>query len=183
MQHPFCQPREHLLSRRQLLGRSGTALAAGLGVGALGGLVQPLVAEELQKKQRQVLFIWIDGGMSQLESWDPKPGTQFGGPFRSIPTSLPGIHVSELMPKTSNDSPFPNTSPGHCDRPGFRPMISSNMPVDTWSSSELRHGNHEYMIQHATLLKVFDNGRKGLVKTWHQARMSVEIIAVGIPTI
>ena len=63
MQHPFCQPREHLLSRRQLLGRSGTALAAGLGVGALGGLVQPLVAEELQKKQRQVLFIWIDGGM------------------------------------------------------------------------------------------------------------------------
>ena len=101
MQHPFCQPREHLLSRRQLLGRAGTAFTAGLGMGALGGLVQPSVAEELQQKQRQVLFIWIDGGMSQLESWDPKPGTQFGGPFRSIPTSLPGVHVSELMPKTS----------------------------------------------------------------------------------
>ena len=39
--------------------------------------------------------------MSQLESWDPKPNTQFGGPFRSIPTTIPGIHVSELMPKTS----------------------------------------------------------------------------------
>lgn len=37
--------------------------------------------------------------MSQLESWDPKPNTQFGGPFRSIPTVIPGVHVSELMPR------------------------------------------------------------------------------------
>jgi hypothetical protein len=36
--------------------------------------------------------------MSQFESWDPKPGTQFGGPFRSIQTKVPGIHLSELMP-------------------------------------------------------------------------------------
>ena len=48
-----------------------------------------------------MLFIWLDGGMSQLESWDPKPNTQFGGPFRAIPTSVPGIHVSELMPRTA----------------------------------------------------------------------------------
>ncbi len=48
-----------------------------------------------------MLFIWIDGGMSQLESWDPKPGTQFGGPFRAIPTSVPGVHVSELLPQSA----------------------------------------------------------------------------------
>src|SRR6185436_5443980 len=42
-----------------------------------------------------------DGGMSQLESWDPKPNTQFGGPFRSIPTSVPGVHVSELLSKSA----------------------------------------------------------------------------------
>ena len=29
-------------------------------------------AEELKGKEKQVLFIWLDGGMSQLESWDPK---------------------------------------------------------------------------------------------------------------
>ena len=39
--------------------------------------------------------------MSQLESWDPKPNTQFGGPFRSIPTAIPGYHISELMPRTA----------------------------------------------------------------------------------
>ena len=95
----LCTPGEHSFSRRQLLGAS--AAAGAFGLGGLGGLVSPLVADEMKKKEKQVLFIWIDGGMSQLESWDPKPHTQFGGPFRSIPTTIPGIHISELMPKTS----------------------------------------------------------------------------------
>ena len=55
----------------------------------------------MARNDKQILLIWLDGGMSQLESWDPKPNTPFGGPFRSIPTTLPGIHVSELMPKLS----------------------------------------------------------------------------------
>ncbi|MCS5631652.1 MAG: DUF1501 domain-containing protein, partial [Pirellulaceae bacterium] len=87
------------MSRRRLLG--ATAASGLLGMGGLGGLVQPLIADELMQSDKQVLFIWIDGGMSQLESWDPKPNTQFGGPFRSIQTTLPGIRVSELMPKTA----------------------------------------------------------------------------------
>jgi len=48
-----------------------------------------------------VLFIWLDGGLSQLESWDPKPNSQFGGPFRTIPTAVPGIHICELLPKVA----------------------------------------------------------------------------------
>jgi hypothetical protein len=63
--------------------------------------LQPSIAEELAKKDKQVLFIWIDGGMSQFESWDPKPNTLFGGPFRAIPTNVTGIHISELMPQTA----------------------------------------------------------------------------------
>lgn len=93
----LCVPSEHRLSRRRLLGTA----AAAMGATGLGGLVQPSIADELVKKDRQVLFIWIDGGMSQLESWDPKPGTRFGGPFRSINTSVPGIQLSELMPQTA----------------------------------------------------------------------------------
>jgi hypothetical protein len=94
MRNPLCTPSEHALSRRRFLGASAGALAAG----ALGGLFSPLAAEELRKREKQVLFVWLDGGMSQLESWDPKPNTTFGGPFRSIPTNVPGIHFSELMP-------------------------------------------------------------------------------------
>src|SRR4051812_21842769 len=95
MLNPLCTPEEHLLSRRRFLGMGAGAMAAG----AFGGLFSNVVAEEMKKKEKQVLFIWLDGGMSQLESWDPKPNTIFGGPFRSIPTSVPGVHLSELMPK------------------------------------------------------------------------------------
>ncbi|MDP6445447.1 MAG: DUF1501 domain-containing protein, partial [Pirellulaceae bacterium] len=95
-----CRPWEHEISRRRMLGgMAGAAGAAGLG--GLGGLLQPAVAEELAKNDRQVLLVWLDGGMSQLESWDPKPDTPFGGPFRAIQSSLPGVPVSELMPRLS----------------------------------------------------------------------------------
>ena len=58
-------------------------------------------AKRLAKQYKQVLFIFNDGGMSQLESWDPKPKSEFGGPYRAIPTSVPGIHISELLPRTA----------------------------------------------------------------------------------
>ncbi len=93
----LCRPNDHRLSRRSVLG--GMALgASGLGLGALA---HPAVAEAIKQKDKQVLFVWLDGGMSQLESWDPKPNTEFGGPFRSIPTSVPGVRISELMQRTA----------------------------------------------------------------------------------
>jgi hypothetical protein len=91
MDRPACKPWEHGCSRRQLLG--------GLAGAGCTSLFNPLLADQIATSDKQVLFIWLDGGMSQLESWDPKPNTRFGGPFRSIPTSIPGIHVSELMPQ------------------------------------------------------------------------------------
>ena len=98
----LCKPWEHRLSRRQLLGGVlGAGAAAGASLAGAGPLFRPAVGEELRRKRRQVLFIWLDGGISQLESWDPKPDTRFGGPFRAIRTSVPGVHVCELLPKTA----------------------------------------------------------------------------------
>ena len=88
-----CGGTQHGLTRRRVLGMLG-----GLG---LAGLVRPGAAEAMRRKDRQVPFIWLDVGMSQLESWDPKPGSEFGGPFRAIPTSVPGVHISELMPHSA----------------------------------------------------------------------------------
>src|SRR5687767_1080795 len=90
MRDPLCTPLDHRLSRRAFLGAS---------LGALAGMATASVGEVLRKQEKQVLFVWLDGGLSQLESWDPKPNTEFGGPFRSIPTSVPGVHFSELMPR------------------------------------------------------------------------------------
>ena len=115
----LCRPWEHAWSRRRFLGTAATAAvvgSGGLGSGGLGsggsslngngsaGLgpwLNPAIAGQVEQKRKQVVFIWLDGGMSQLESWDPKPGTLFGGPFRAIPTSVPGVHVSELLPKSA----------------------------------------------------------------------------------
>ncbi len=92
--NPLCRPWEHTLSRRQWLSRFAAAsLATGLSPWRL-------FAEQVAP-DKQVLFIWIDGGMSQYESWDPKPNSQFGGPFRSIATSVPGVQISELMPRSA----------------------------------------------------------------------------------
>ena len=94
--HPLCNRSQHRISRRSLLaGFSG--LAAGWRLGRCGGL-DPLAAETLRKKEKQILFVWLDGGISQLETWDPKPNTRFGGPYRTISTSVPGTHVCELVP-------------------------------------------------------------------------------------
>jgi uncharacterized protein (DUF1501 family) len=93
-----CNSPEHVLSRRRFLG----TLSAGLGIGAgFSSFQAPAVAAELTRKQRQVLVIWLAGGASQLETWDPKPKTDTGGPFRSIETSVPGVRISELLPKTA----------------------------------------------------------------------------------
>jgi len=98
--NPLCKPWEHAASRRQFLGASAGTLA----FGALGGMISPQAAEAMRKKEKQVLFVWLDGGMSQLESWDPKPNTEFGGPFRSIKTTVPGTHFSELMPQSAKQA-------------------------------------------------------------------------------
>ena len=58
-------------------------------------------AEQLSRTQKQVVVFWLGGGVSQLETWDPKPGTDTGGPFQAIPTSVPGVHICELLPHTA----------------------------------------------------------------------------------
>src|ERR1700759_584615 len=95
-----CHSPEHVIARRQFLG-SLAALGAGSMVGGLGAFAAPAVADQLKSDQKRIVVFNMAGGLSQLESWDPKPGTATGGPFRAIPTSVPGIHISELLPDTA----------------------------------------------------------------------------------
>jgi hypothetical protein len=87
-----------VVSRRRFLG----GITGGLGAAAgLSSLTVPAVSAELARKDRRVLVVFLHGGASQLETWDPKPKTDTGGPFRSIETSVPGVRISELMPRTA----------------------------------------------------------------------------------
>ena len=99
---PFrpCGTTEHVFARRKFLGGMAAA-GAGAIVGGLDVFTRGAAAAEIAKQQKRVVVFNMHGGLSQLESWDPKPGTTTGGPFRAIPTSVPGIHISELLPKTA----------------------------------------------------------------------------------
>ena len=62
----------------------------------------PAFAEQAKREQKHCILLWLCGAPSQFETWDPKPGTLSGGPFRAIPTNVPGIQVSSLMPKCAS---------------------------------------------------------------------------------
>src|ERR1700761_1748046 len=92
-----CRSADHTVSRRAFLGTTLGATAA-LGV---SGFANPLAAKELGKAQKRVLVIFLSCGVSQLETWDPKPNTDTGGPFKAIQTSATGTHIRELLPHTA----------------------------------------------------------------------------------
>jgi hypothetical protein len=52
------------------------------------------------KDRKSVILIWLSGGPSQLDTWDPKPDvpTEVRGPFRSIATKVPGVRICEHLP-------------------------------------------------------------------------------------
>ncbi len=45
------------------------------------------------------IMLFLQGGASQFESLDPKPGTETGGPTKAIDTVLPGVRIAEHWPK------------------------------------------------------------------------------------
>lgn len=90
----------NLLNRRSMLKAAGTTAAAS-NMAAVELLSQPAMADELARSGKNVILLWLAGGASQLETWDPKPGRPTGGPFAKIQTSIPGVEISELLPKMS----------------------------------------------------------------------------------
>ena len=93
---PFCNPTAHL-SRRAMM--KGALATAGGVVMNWGGLTCTALAEIAKKEQKHCILLWMNGGASQFETFDMKPGRPTGGPFRPISTNVPGIQVCELMPQ------------------------------------------------------------------------------------
>jgi hypothetical protein len=50
------------------------------------------------KSNYSVILLWMSGGPSQIDTWDPKPGNPNGGPFRAINTTIKNVQISEHMP-------------------------------------------------------------------------------------
>ena len=100
--------RDHGFDRREFLRRS----VAGLGGLSLGpslfaqtgsGLLLPTAPGLRRGKAKACILIWLDGGASHLDTFDPKPDApaEVRGPFDSIKTKVPGVRISEHMPRTA----------------------------------------------------------------------------------
>jgi hypothetical protein len=60
-----------------------------------------LQAGELRKQGMSLILLWMQGGPSQFETFDPKPGTETGGPTEAIETAVPGIRIAQGWEQTA----------------------------------------------------------------------------------
>ena len=84
------------ISRREFLQR-GTAGVVGLGLGGSGRLA----ASDSSARCDSVILLWMQGGVSHLDTFDPKPDApaDIRGPFQAINTNVPGIQLCEHLPR------------------------------------------------------------------------------------
>jgi hypothetical protein len=91
-------PRSSLhLSRRDWLRLSATGFAGYSMSGWLGTLSADAANDA--KRRRSCILLWMNGGPSQMDTFDLKPGHNNGGPIREIATAVPGIKISEHLPR------------------------------------------------------------------------------------
>jgi Protein of unknown function (DUF1501) len=90
-----------ILSRREMLKMS----AAGVTGLSLSGWASALANQTANDPQRRraCILLWMNGGPSQMDTFDLKPGHANGGPFTEINTTVPGIRISQHLPKLARN--------------------------------------------------------------------------------
>jgi hypothetical protein len=87
------------LSRRAFL-KGAAVTGSGLIVPNWGGLAHARrAAEDAKKSKKRCILLWMNGGASQIDTFDMKPGRPTGGLFRPIQTKVTGLQVCEYLPK------------------------------------------------------------------------------------
>ncbi|MBI1916867.1 MAG: DUF1501 domain-containing protein [Planctomycetes bacterium] len=95
---PLCPRHEHVSRRAFLKGTLVTV--SGLAIPNWGGLVNSqTIAAETKKRSKRCIQLWMNGGASQLDTFDMKPGRPTGGLFRPIASNVTGLQVCEYLPQ------------------------------------------------------------------------------------
>jgi hypothetical protein len=75
------------------------AIGAGAAAAISHKFMLPLFPQDRAARARAVILLWMQGGPSQLDTFDPKPGAETGGPFKAIETKIRGASISEHLPR------------------------------------------------------------------------------------
>lgn len=90
------------IARRRML-QCMAASTLGLSTsGWLPRLAQAAAGDPARK--RSCILLWMNGGPSQTDTFDPKPNHQNGGPFKTIATRTPGLFLGEHLPQLATHS-------------------------------------------------------------------------------
>jgi hypothetical protein len=101
----MCKQCDSGLSRRSLLRRgAGAAAAAALLATPLRHAFGEEGSDQVDRtvaqrgKAKQVVFLFMSGGASHIDTFDPKPGAPTNGPTKAIPTAVRGVHIASSLP-------------------------------------------------------------------------------------
>src|SRR6516225_9138195 len=86
----------HGPSRRQFL---GSGLVGTLGLALSPAFQRLLAAQGPSRRAKNCILLWLNGGPSHIDTFDPKPGAETNGPFKAIDTAAEGVKISEHLPK------------------------------------------------------------------------------------
>src|SRR4051794_32046344 len=97
--HPLDRKTCRKPQRREFL-RAGLAAFGTLSLPALFRLRAEAALPEPQERTA-VIVVWLRGGASHLETYDPKPDApaEYRGPYAAIATRTPGLRLGELLPR------------------------------------------------------------------------------------
>jgi hypothetical protein len=90
-----------LQNRRTFLRISLTSF---MGLAALRAAGWDAAVAQTGGRGKRCILLYMNGGPSHIDTFDPKPGARTGGPFRSIKTSLPGLEICEHLPRLAEQA-------------------------------------------------------------------------------
>jgi hypothetical protein len=105
MNNPFLEVLESAqesMSRRAILRLAAmgglTAVLHDRAIGGIPALLQDANKTGAAARAKRCIILYMQGGPSHLDTFDPKPGTPNGGEFKTTDTAVPGIQISEHFP-------------------------------------------------------------------------------------
>lgn len=132
------------LSRRTLLG-------AGSGL-LMSSLARRLaIADETgSERPKNVILLWLEGGPSQLETFDPHPGGRIGGDTKAINSTVKGLQISDLLPRTAEQMHLTSLVRSVTSKEGDHARAFYNVTTGFRPDPTLKHPSIGAIVCHAS---------------------------------
>ena len=137
-----------MLDRRGML-KAGFAGLAGL---SLPGLLQQRAQAAARGRGmgtgKGVILLWMAGGPSHLDTWDPKPGRPTQGEFEPIQTSAQGVQISEIFPQLAKQMHHCALVRSIAGTQGAHGQATYNVQTSYRQTANIRHPGFGSVVVH-----------------------------------